>query len=252
MTKRTPTATTDAIASAAGVRCGATSAYLRVKAWLDAYLALVALVATAPLFGVLALLVRWSAPGPVLFRQRRAGLGGRPFELFKFRTMRIEADPYGDSPRTGDDPRITRVGRWLRETSLDELPQLLNVLRGEMSLIGPRPLYVQQISEWAARHRARLLVKPGLTGWAQIHGRAAALLESKLEWDVEYVERLNPALDAWIVWRTFANVVARRDIYEVRYSQERARRGDDQRAEAPEPRGRAAAADAPPHVQRGA
>jgi lipopolysaccharide/colanic/teichoic acid biosynthesis glycosyltransferase len=164
---------------------------------------------------------------PALFRQTRAGLHGRPFALLKFRTMRVDADPFGDSPQTADDPRLTPLGRRLREWSLDELPQLINVLRGEMSLVGPRPLYLQQMAEWNDRQRARLLVKPGLTGLAQIHGRADLTLEDKLEWDVRYVETISLRTDLGILWRTLRNVWRRGGIYETRYSRTQARRSGE-------------------------
>jgi lipopolysaccharide/colanic/teichoic acid biosynthesis glycosyltransferase len=138
--------------------------------------------------------------------------------------MRTEADPFGDSPSNGGDPRLTRLGRWLRETSLDELPQLLNVVRGEMALIGPRPLYLQQMAEWSPRHRSRLLVKPGLTGLAQINGRGGITIEEKLEWDVHYVQTASLRNDAGILWHTLRGVVKRSGIYEVQYSHTRKHR----------------------------
>ena len=198
--------------------------YVRCKNVVDRLVALALLLVLWPLLVVIAIRVRRSSPGPALFRQQRAGLHGRPFTLLKFRTMRADADPYGDSPQTAGDPRITRVGRWLRETSLDELPQLINVLRGEMSLIGPRPLYLQQMTEWNERQRRRLLVKPGLTGLAQTRGRASLTVEDKLELDVRYVETIGPGTDLRIVWDTIRGVLRRGDIYEVRYSRDRERR----------------------------
>jgi len=206
------------------VRCRAPASYFAFKDKVDFLVALGALLVVAPLVGVLALLIRRDSPGPAFFRQTRAGRFARPFTLYKFRTMRMDANPYGDSPQDGSDPRITRLGRWLRETSLDELPQLLNVLRGEMSLVGPRPLYVQQIAEWDARQRGRLLVKPGLTGLAQINGRGALTIEQKLEWDVRYVEAASTRTDATILLRTFTSLWRRSGIYEVRYSAGRSRR----------------------------
>ncbi|MCK4341807.1 MAG: sugar transferase [Phycisphaerae bacterium] len=205
------------------VQCHAPPSYLWFKSALDWYLALLALVAAAPLLLILAWLVRRDGH-PALFRQIRAGRNGRPFSLLKFRTMRVDADPFGDSPQSGDDPRITPVGRWLRETSLDELPQLINVVRGEMSLVGPRPLYLQQMAEWNARQRRRLLVKPGLTGFAQMRGRASLTLEKKLEWDVRYVESISLWTDLSIIWQTVRGILRRGDIYEVRYSQRHERR----------------------------
>lgn len=210
----------------APVRCHASRLYLVCKALCDRLAALLALVLSSPLLLIVALLVRRDGH-PALFRQTRAGLHGRPFTLLKFRTMRPDVEPFGDSPQTGADPRLTPIGRWLRETSLDELPQLINVLRGDMSLVGPRPLYVQQIAEWNPRQRARLLVKPGLTGLAQIHGRGRLTIEEKLEWDVRYVETISLRTDLSILWHTLRRLWQRGDIYEVRYSRHRARRSSD-------------------------
>ncbi|MCG3125454.1 MAG: putative sugar transferase EpsL [Phycisphaerae bacterium] len=210
-------------------RCPASPSYLTLRRWLDVYVALLALVTVGPLMLLIAWLIRRESDGPAVFRQTRAGLHGRPFILYKFRTMRTSADPYGDSPQSAIDPRITRVGRWLREYSLDELPQLLNVLRGDMTLVGPRPLYVQQMAEWSARHRTRLLVKPGLTGLAQINGRAALTIEEKLEWDVRYVQNLSPRLDAAILCQTLRGLTSPAGIYEVRYSQATSRRSEHPR-----------------------
>jgi lipopolysaccharide/colanic/teichoic acid biosynthesis glycosyltransferase len=202
----------------------ASSSYLWLKQRADAYAALVALILLAPLLLILAALIRRDSPGPAIFRQTRAGQHGEPFTFYKFRTMRTDVDPFGDSPQNSHDPRLTRVGRWLRENSLDELPQLLNVLRGDMSFVGPRPLYMQQMAEWNPRHRRRLLTKPGLTGLAQINGRGAITLEEKLEWDVCYVETLSLRNDLGILWHTLLGVIKRTGIYEVRYSRARARR----------------------------
>ncbi|MBI5864092.1 MAG: sugar transferase [Planctomycetes bacterium] len=204
----------------------ATPAYLLVKHAFDRVAAFLALLVLSPYLLCLAWLIRRDSPGPALFRQERAGRNGRPFALLKFRTMRTDVDPFGDSPQNGEDPRITRWGRWLRETSQDELPQLLNVLRGEMSLVGPRPLYLQQMAEWDARQRGRLLVRPGLTGLAQIHGRGSLTIEEKLEWDVRYVETVSAATDLGILWRTIVGVFRKADIYEVRYSEKRDRRSE--------------------------
>lgn len=210
------------------VRVGASPAYLRFKHLADRLAALLILL---PFGGILLLVLAWriraDSPGPALFRQTRAGRGGKPFTMYKFRTMRTDVDPYGDSPQTGEDPRITKFGRWLREKSLDELPQLINVLRGEMSLIGPRPLYVQQIAEWNERQTARLLVKPGLTGLAQINGRGELTIEEKLEWDVRYVESIGLLTDIRILWSTIRNVRSSEGIYEKRYSSQRERRSEE-------------------------
>lgn len=215
------------------VRSAATPTYLWVKRRIDVLVAAVALTAAAPLLALVALLIRREGGGPILFRQARAGLGGRPFTLLKFRTMRADVEPYGDSPQSGRDPRITRVGRWLREWSLDELPQLVNVLWGEMSLVGPRPLYLQQMAEWDERQRGRLLVQPGMTGLAQIHGRGGLTHEDKLEWDVRYVETISLRTDLGIILRTIVQVFRRHGIYEARYSHARERRGAAAAAESP-------------------
>jgi lipopolysaccharide/colanic/teichoic acid biosynthesis glycosyltransferase len=205
------------------VACAAPPSYLWLKDHLDRYVALAALMLFGPLLLILAALVRRDG-SPAVFRQTRAGRQGRPLTLLKFRTMRPDVDPFGDSPQHGADPRLTWLGRWLRETSLDELPQVLNVLRGEMSLVGPRPLYLQQMAEWDARQRSRLLVKPGLTGLAQVRGRGELTLEEKLELDVQYVQSISLRTDLGILWQTLTGLWRRTGIYEVRYSQTRARR----------------------------
>lgn len=197
----------------------------RARRLLDIVVAVVALAAAAPLMLLIAALIRRDSAGPALFRQTRAGRDGRPFTLFKFRTMRTDADPYGASPHSGDDPRLTRLGRLLRESSLDELPQLWNVLHGDMTLVGPRPLYQSQAAEWNERQRRRLAVQPGLTGLAQVCGRASLTIEEKLELDVQYVLNRSPRLDAWILWRTLCQWFGRPAIYEVRYSQTEEIRG---------------------------
>jgi lipopolysaccharide/colanic/teichoic acid biosynthesis glycosyltransferase len=187
---------------------------------LDVLASALVLAALSPLIPLIGWIVRRGSPGPAIFRQTRAGRDGRPFTLLKFRTMRVEGDPYGVSPHSHEDPRLTRAGRWLRETSLDELPQFWNVLRGDMTLVGPRPLYVSQIAEWTPRQRLRLRVKPGMTGLSQVQGRAAIPLEEKMELDVQYVLNRSPKLDARILWATLSAVFRRAHIYEVRYSRE--------------------------------
>jgi lipopolysaccharide/colanic/teichoic acid biosynthesis glycosyltransferase len=139
--------------------------------------------------------------------------------------MKCDADPFGASPKSGKDPRLTKIGRILRENSLDELPQLFNILRGDMSIVGPRPLYLSQIPEWSQRQKKRLLVKPGLTGLAQISGRGELTREEKLELDVKYVETANFSADLMIILATIARVFSRKGIYEKRYSQNESTRG---------------------------
>ena len=192
----------------------------------DILIAGVLLVALSPLLLIVAIAVRLSSKGPAVFVQQRAGKDGKPFGLYKFRTMRLDVDPFGPSPKSGEDPRLTRVGRWLREYSLDELPQLANIVKGDMSLVGPRPLYVSQMAEWNERQRRRLSVRPGLTGLAQISGRGALTREEKLERDVEYVERAGLWLDAAILLATLVQLCGRQGIYEQKYSQDETVRGE--------------------------
>jgi len=199
--------------------------YSLLKRVFDLVVSGLTLAILLPLLVGLAVAIRLGGRGPALFRQERAGQAGRPFTFYKFRTMRPEVDPFGPSPKSGADPRLTRLGRFLREYSLDELPQLVNVFRGDMSLVGPRPLYVAQMAEWDERQKKRLLVKPGLTGLAQISGRGALTREEKLELDARYVERSGLGLDAWILLMTFVRLFARQGIYEKRYSQAEWTRG---------------------------
>ena len=193
-----------------------------MKRLLDMVLSVLALLVLWPAMLLIALAIRLDSPGPALFAQRRVGRGGRLFTMLKFRTMRVEADPYGRSPHGPEDPRLTRLGRRLRETSLDELPQLLNVLAGRMSLVGPRPLYERQAEQWTPRQRRRLEVRPGLTGYAQAYGRADLTHEEKIEMDVFYVENRTLWLDVRIALRTLTNLPRRRGqaVYEKRYSRQ--------------------------------
>jgi lipopolysaccharide/colanic/teichoic acid biosynthesis glycosyltransferase len=185
-----------------------------VKRAMDIVGSLAALALGWPLLALVAILVWRSGPGPILFRQERAGRGMKPFTIYKFRTMRTDADPFGVSPSEAGDARLTRLGRRLRETSLDELPQLWNVLKGDMSLVGPRPLYMSQAREFTERQRRRLEVRPGLTGLAQIRGRGEIPHEQKLEFDVQYVEQAGLGLDLWILWRSFRHLFSREDVYQ--------------------------------------
>jgi lipopolysaccharide/colanic/teichoic acid biosynthesis glycosyltransferase len=152
---------------------------------------------------VAALAIKLEDRGPVFYRQRRVGLHGREFELLKLRTMVVGAETQGTGFAVNEgDPRITRVGRVLRRLSIDELPQLWNVARGDMSMIGPRPTLAYQVERYTPRQRRRLDVKPGITGWAQIHGRARLPWEERIELDVWYVEHRTPWLDLKILART--------------------------------------------------
>ena len=161
------------------------------------------LAVAAPVLAAAAVAIKLEDRGPVLYRQRRVGLRGEEFELLKLRTMVVDAERQGAGLAVNrGDPRITRAGRVLRRLSLDELPQLWNVVRGEMSLIGPRPTLAYQVERYTARQRRRLEVRPGITGWAQVHGRAALPWAERIELDVWYVEHRSPWLDLKILLRT--------------------------------------------------
>ena len=161
------------------------------------------LAVSSPFLAAAALAIKLADGGPVLYRQRRVGHHGEEFDLLKLRTMVIGAEKQGAGWAVNrGDPRITRAGRLLRRLSLDELPQFWNVLRGDMSLIGPRPTLSYQVEQYTARQRRRLEVKPGLTGWAQIHGRAALPWDERIELDVWYVENRSSWLDLKILVRT--------------------------------------------------
>ena len=170
---------------------------------VDLVLASLGLTVSAPVLGAALLAVKLEDGGPALYRQRRVGKDGLDFELLKLRTMVVGAERQGAGFAVEQrDPRITRVGRVLRRLSLDELPQLWNVLRGDMSLIGPRPTLHYQVERYTERQRRRLEVKPGLTGWAQIHGRATLPWADRIELDVWYVEHRSPWVDLKILART--------------------------------------------------
>lgn len=181
-----------------------------MKRCFDLVVAAGALVGLAPLLLLLALVVRVKLGSPVLFRQPRPGRDGRIFTLVKFRTMTDARDPAGQL--RPDAERLTRFGRALRATSLDELPELWNVLRGDMSLVGPRPLLVSYLERYTPRQARRHDVRPGLTGWAQIHGRNRTTWEDRLELDVWYVEHRTFWLDLRILLRTVLAVVRREGI----------------------------------------
>jgi lipopolysaccharide/colanic/teichoic acid biosynthesis glycosyltransferase len=177
----------------------------------DIGLALTGLVVSLPVLAGVAAAVRVTMGSPVTYRQTRVGKGERPFKLWKFRTMTNERGP--DGALLPDAVRLTSLGRWLRETSLDELPQLINVLTGEMSMVGPRPLLTRYLPRYSARQRVRHQVRPGITGWAQIHGRNAVDWETKLELDVWYVEHHSLALDFRILLETLVLVARRKSVF---------------------------------------
>ena len=182
----------------------------------DVVLAVFGLLLTAPVAALAAIAIKLDSRGPVFYRQQRVGHRGELFEMWKLRTM-SDGAPLGGiwDPLTKDDPRVTRVGAFLRRTSLDELPNLINVLRGEMAIVGPRPTISEQVDTYTDHQRRRLDVKPGLTGWAQVNGRASLPWEERIELDVWYVQNRTPALDMRIIGRTFALLATGRGLYEA-------------------------------------
>jgi lipopolysaccharide/colanic/teichoic acid biosynthesis glycosyltransferase len=185
-----------------------------IRRALDIVVSSLALVLSSPALAVAMLAIRLESPGGVIYRQRRAGLHGRPFDVLKLRTMVAGAERLGAGLAVNEnDSRITRVGALLRRTSLDELPNLVNVLRGEMSLIGPRPTLPVQVEQYTERQRGRLAIKPGITGWAQVNGRATLPWSQRIELDLYYIEHRSLALDLKILWRTVAMVLGGSGLY---------------------------------------
>jgi len=186
----------------------------RGKRVLDVAGAGAALAVASPALAVAAVLIRLESPGHPIYRQRRVGRGGEPFELYKLRTMVAGAESIGPGLALAEgDTRITRLGRVLRRTSLDELPNLVNVLRGEMSVVGPRPTVQIQVDRYTERQRGRLAVNPGLTGWAQVQGRASLPWGERIELDLWYVEHESLLLDLKILSRTIRTVLHGGGLY---------------------------------------
>jgi lipopolysaccharide/colanic/teichoic acid biosynthesis glycosyltransferase len=180
----------------------------------DIAIATVALIVASPVLLLAAIAIKLDSRGPVVYRSRRVGLDGREFELLKLRTMRAGSDPVGvGTPVYADDPRVTRPGRLLRRLSLDELPNLINVLRGELSIVGPRPTLLAQVEAYTPRQRRRLEVKPGMTGWAQVNGRAGIPWEERIELDVWYVDHRSLGLDLRILARTLRMLITGHGLY---------------------------------------
>jgi lipopolysaccharide/colanic/teichoic acid biosynthesis glycosyltransferase len=181
---------------------------------LDLLVASLALALAAPLLALAAILIKLESRGPVFYRQRRVGRAGEPFELWKLRTMVPGAESMGAGIYVVEgDPRITRTGRRLRRFSLDELPNLINVLRGEMAIVGPRPTVQEQVDRYTDRQRRRLEVKPGITGWAQVNGRTSLPWPERIELDVWYVEHRSLRLDLRIVARTIRMLATGHGLY---------------------------------------
>jgi lipopolysaccharide/colanic/teichoic acid biosynthesis glycosyltransferase len=181
-----------------------------IKPLCDLFIALLLLIILSPIILLTAILLFLANNGKVFFFQQRPGLNGKPFKIIKFKTMRDAFDKNGVP--LPDDVRLTKVGSFVRSASLDELLQLLNVLKGDMSLVGPRPLLMQYLSRYSPEQAKRHLVKPGITGWAQVNGRNAISWEEKFKLDVEYVEKQSFSLDIKILWMTFLNVIQRKGI----------------------------------------
>lgn len=184
--------------------------YLLAKRLCDCALALVLLVALAPILAAVALVVRGKLGCPVLFRQTRIGYREQPFVLYKFRSMSGARTTSGTL--APDAERLSSFGVWLRSWSLDELPQLWNVLRGDMSFVGPRPLLPEYLPRYSVAHRQRHRVRPGLSGLAQIHGRNACSWQARLDLDIEYVSRASLGLDLRIAWKTIGKLLSRQGI----------------------------------------
>jgi lipopolysaccharide/colanic/teichoic acid biosynthesis glycosyltransferase len=181
-----------------------------IKPLGDFFIALFLLIILSPIILFTAILLLFANNGKVFFFQQRPGLNSKPFKIVKFKTMRDAFD--NDGVPLSDDVRMTRVGSIVRSASLDELLQLINVLKGDMSIVGPRPLLMQYLSRYNKEQAKRHNVKPGITGWAQVNGRNAISWEQKFKFDVEYVEKQSFALDIKILWMTFLNVIQRKGI----------------------------------------
>ena len=185
-----------------------------IRRAIDVAVSAVLLAVLSPLLAVTIAAIRVESRGAVLYRQRRVGRDGVPFDMLKLRTMVDGAEHIGAGLAVNEnDSRITRVGALLRRTSLDELPNLVNVLRGEMSLIGPRPTVPVQVAQYTERQRGRLAIRPGITGWAQVNGRASLPWSERIELDLHYVEHRSLALDLQILWRTPSLVLGGSGLY---------------------------------------
>lgn len=181
-----------------------------VKRSIDAILSLVAIIILSPVLAIVALLVRIKLGGPVIFKQQRPGLNEKIFTMYKFRTMTDERD--ADGNLLPDEVRLTKFGKALRATSLDELPELFNILKGDMAIVGPRPLLVQYLPLYNAQQKKRHCVRPGITGSAQINGRNSISWEEKFDYDIYYVANIAITLDISILFKTFKTVIKRDGI----------------------------------------
>ncbi len=196
--------------------------YRWIKSILDRTGAIILSLLLFPFGLLMAFLIRMDDHGPVFFIQQRIGRNGKPFKLYKFRSMIINAETQGDGIYCGEnDQRITRMGKILRRTSLDELPQLWNIIRGEMSFVGPRPTLAYQVERYSNRQRLRLTVSPGITGWAQVNGRNAIPWSERIELDLWYIAHRSLGLDIRIVWKTLfpgpqpPSIYGHQDIFDL-------------------------------------
>ena len=183
---------------------------MKLKNLFDKALALFLIILFSPIYIVVSLLIFFKMGSPILFRQKRPGYKEKIFGIYKFRTMTNEKDEFGNL--LPDDKRLVGIGKFIRSTSLDELPQLFNVLKGDMSFVGPRPLLIEYLPLYNEKQKRRHDVKPGITGWAQVNGRNAISWEQKFDYDVWYVDNQSFWLDIKILWLTFLKVVKRSDI----------------------------------------
>jgi len=184
-----------------------------IKRIIDCIVSILGLIILAIPMGIIAILIKLDSNGPVIFKQERVGKDGRLFVIYKFRTMVKDASKIGPPLTEKNDPRITRIGRILRHTSLDELPELINVIKGEMSLVGPRPEIPVEVEKYTNWQRRVLRIKPGITGFSQIHGRAERKIPSKLRLDNWYIKHQSLKLDLWIMVKTIGIVLTGKGAY---------------------------------------
>jgi lipopolysaccharide/colanic/teichoic acid biosynthesis glycosyltransferase len=177
------------------------------KRIFDLAVSIFAITVLSPLWLIIAIIIKFDSPGPVVFRQKRVGLNGKEFDFFKFRSMHVSSEVYALTPKSSEDPRITRFGRWLRRSSLDELPQFFNVFKGEMSIVGPRPEMPFIVATYNEEQRERLRVKPGITGVWQISAVRGEPIHANMEYDLFYIEHRSILLDFIIMCKTVATAI---------------------------------------------
>jgi undecaprenyl phosphate N,N'-diacetylbacillosamine 1-phosphate transferase len=182
------------------------------KLIIDFMLSVFILLLISPLLLITAILIKIYDPGPIIFKQKRVGLNEKEFDIYKFRTMIVNADSVGPVLTQDNDPRITKLGKFLRRTSIDEFPQFINVLKGEMSIIGPRPEVPSIVKDYTTEQRFVFTVRPGLTGWAQINGRDELSIETKLNYDITYIKKLSFIFDLKIFLLTFPALISKRGV----------------------------------------